>query len=576
MNKDVIYLEPEDDITNIISKIQDAKQKVIALVPPKKITVLRSAVNLKLITKTAAELEKVVVIITKDVSLQKLALSANIPVAESLQSRPILPTDTTAVAKITAAAESVDSKPASKTPKSSSDATSDDDPLANFSMSTAKDRTPRPAEELLDDSDIEADEVDDIVTNTPKKSPKVSNFLKYRKFIIAGAIVLTLILGFGVWASTLAQSAKIAVSVRTTANNFSEPVNFTIKPNEEDAKSGVFFLEQQKLVKVSEVKFKATGQKNIGEKAKGNIVVSANFTPAQVANEQGITIAAGTKFTYDSKEYVSTSATVISANKSDVASSCENGASFFNPTCAKSAKVPVQSVESGEKFNLGEHSSGWTSNDRHFTIKGNESISGGTDKIVTVIQQSDINKAKELLATASESDGRAELTKKIPSGALVLDTTFKMDAAKAPTSIPALNEEVKDDQEPVLKSETTFTMYSIDKVRIEEFIRAKSETKIADDQKVYSVGSPFVERFMIDETKKFYATAKIKTTTDTGPKITEQDIMDKSRGRKIGEVQSLIKSINGVSTVSVEVPYFWVRSVPDDPNKVTIDLSVEK
>ena len=51
MNKDVIYIEPEDDITDIISRIKSSKQKVVALVPPKKLGIMRSAVNIKLIAK---------------------------------------------------------------------------------------------------------------------------------------------------------------------------------------------------------------------------------------------------------------------------------------------------------------------------------------------------------------------------------------------------------------------------------------------------------------------------------------------------------------------------------------------
>ena len=34
MNKDVIYIEPEDDITDIIAKIENSKEKIVALVPP--------------------------------------------------------------------------------------------------------------------------------------------------------------------------------------------------------------------------------------------------------------------------------------------------------------------------------------------------------------------------------------------------------------------------------------------------------------------------------------------------------------------------------------------------------------
>ena len=36
MNKDVIYIEPEDDITDVILKIENSKEKIVALVPPKK------------------------------------------------------------------------------------------------------------------------------------------------------------------------------------------------------------------------------------------------------------------------------------------------------------------------------------------------------------------------------------------------------------------------------------------------------------------------------------------------------------------------------------------------------------
>ena len=88
MNKDVIYIEPEDDITDILEKIKKTKNKIVALVPPKKAGVLRSAVNIKLIAKTAARSNKTTVLISSDESLMKLAMAANIPVAKTLQSKP--------------------------------------------------------------------------------------------------------------------------------------------------------------------------------------------------------------------------------------------------------------------------------------------------------------------------------------------------------------------------------------------------------------------------------------------------------------------------------------------------------
>ena len=93
MNKDVIYIEPEDDITDIIAKVKNAKTKIVALVPPKKAGVLRSVVNFKLIAKTALQHNKTVVLISTDENLVKFAQSVKMPVAKSLSSKPQLATD---------------------------------------------------------------------------------------------------------------------------------------------------------------------------------------------------------------------------------------------------------------------------------------------------------------------------------------------------------------------------------------------------------------------------------------------------------------------------------------------------
>ena len=93
MNKDVIYIEPEDDITSIIRKLNSSEHKLVALVPPKRIGVLRSAVNTRLIAKNAKQSGKTVVIVSSDPSLTKLSAAAGIPVADTLQSRPKLPDD---------------------------------------------------------------------------------------------------------------------------------------------------------------------------------------------------------------------------------------------------------------------------------------------------------------------------------------------------------------------------------------------------------------------------------------------------------------------------------------------------
>ena len=58
--------------------------------------------------------------------------------------------------------------------------------------------------------------------------------------------------------------------------------------------------------------------------------------------------------------------------------------------------------------------------------------------------------------------------------------------------------------------------------------------------------------------------------------VTEKTVLDKSLGKKVGEVTTLIKSINGVSEVKVTTSFPWVRSIPDDVNKVSIDITIEE
>ena len=92
------------------------------------------------------------------------------------------------------------------------------------------------------------------------KGTKIPNFTKYRKFIIAGAAALVIIILFSIWASAIAPAAKIAVKVRTTPQEFAEKVTFVTDESKADPKKGVFFLEEKSITKKAETEFKATGE----------------------------------------------------------------------------------------------------------------------------------------------------------------------------------------------------------------------------------------------------------------------------------------------------------------------------
>ena len=44
-------------------------------------------------------------------------------------------------------------------------------------------------------------------------------------------------------------------------------------------------------------------------------------------------------------------------------------------------------------------------------------------------------------------------------------------------------------------------------------------------------------------------------------------------GKKIGEAQAEIQSIEGLNDVKVKSNFVWVNSVPSDPERVKVDIS---
>lgn len=583
MNKDVVYIEPEDDITDIIARVKNAKQKLVALVPPKKIGVLRSAVNTKLIAKAAKANDKIVVIVTTDPSLVKLSAAAQIPIAKTLQSRPKLPSEIIEETK-DSGEQIIDENDfddeeigqSSKSALAKSGASANGAKGANngngANAQRSKNQGSKPDQEISSD-DIENDRKKKNGKKGDKKN--IPALEKYRKWIIIGGIALVGLIIFLVWAFVFAPAANIAVAIRTTTNNFSENVSFVTNRGSEKPSEGIFLLEQQKVEKTNSVEFTATGEKNIGETATGSISLAAYLnTVAGVP----LRILEGVTFTHGDYTYVVTDGTSISYAGSD--KECENfdEGNVSTKGCLKTAVVKVKATQPGSAYNIGAYDSGWSTNAdtsmaKSYSISNASAFAGGTDKTVTVVSESDFNKAKDKLNNEGREDGRSELNKLFGDDMIVIESSLEVSTSN-PKSNPAVGEEVKSGVTPKIEATTTYMMFAVDRTTLEDYIKSKAEAALAPDQKIYAVDTPFFENFQKSNDGQY--TAKLKSSTQTGPKVTEEDILEKSRGKKTGEVQSLLKSINGVSSVKITTSFPWVNTVPDDPNKITIELKVEE
>ena len=570
MNKDTFYIEPEDDITDIINHIKASKQKIIALVPPKKLNVLRSSINLKLIARTAKIHDKAIVVVTTDPTLMKMAALSSLPFAKNLSSRPTLPSEFNEAdleypvkAKKSGLNEEIEiNEKAASSGSVSRVRTANEDAAnrANTTSNLTKNSTMN-----LDSEEVAKNSEDEESDNHPKKILTLDS-LKNR--IIIGVVAAVLLIGSFVWAFILAPAAKISVKIKTIAENFSENVSFVTDAKQAVSKDGRFFLETASLEKNSEVEFEATGEKNVGDKATGELRLIATFdmstTTATASRPDVATVPQGSAFAYRNLNFLTDQEVKISWDGS--ISNCDAGR--HNGKCQVAKTVKATAIEGGAKYNIEAVSSGWQSSVAGVEGYANSAFKGGTDKIQKIVTASDITKAKEKL---TEADGaKEELFEKVPSDDIKIEDSYKKVTAD-PTSSPAVDQPTENGKAK-LTAKTTYSVNYVDKAAIEEYVKSVVSTRLGGDQKIYETGNIFIEKFQNNNNS---VTAKIKATLKTGPEVTEQLVMEKSLGKKVGEVTTLIKSINGVSDVEVNTSFPWVRQIPNDANKVSIKIMVE-
>ena len=570
MNKDTFYIEPEDDITDIINHIKASKQKIIALVPPKKLNVLRSSINLKLIARTAKMHDKAIVVVTTDPTLMKMAALSSLPFAKNLSSRPTLPSefneaDLEYPAKTKKAGLNDEIEINEKAAPASSVSrvrTTNEDAAhrANTTSNLTKNSTMN-----LDSEEVAKNSEDEEADDQPKKILTLDS-LKNR--IIIGVVAAVLLIGSFSWAFILAPAAKISVKIKTIAENFSENVSFVTDAKQAVSKDGKFFLETASLEKNSEVEFEATGEKNVGDKATGELRLIATFdmstTTATASRPDVATVPQGSAFAYRDLNFLTNQEVKISWDGS--ISNCDAGR--HSGKCQVAKTVKATAIEGGAKYNIEAVSSGWQSSVAGVEGYANSAFKGGTDKIQKIVTASDITKAKEKL---TEADGvKEELFEKVPSDDIKIEDSYKKVTAD-PTSSPAVDQPTENGKAK-LSAKTTYSVNYVDKAAIEEYVKSVVSTRLGSDQKIYETGNIFIEKFQNNNNS---VTAKIKATLKTGPEVTEQSVLEKSLGKKVGEVTTLIKSINGVSDVEVNTSFPWVRQIPNDANKVSIKITVE-
>ena len=574
MDKEIIYIDPSDDITDIISKIKEAKNKTIALVPPKKATVLQSSVNFKLIAKTAQTNDKDISLITTSDSLKHLAANAKIPVASNTKSAAAVPD-----------LEEDFHKPSpSKVIEADEDAPQEEEEVKSPAKKEEKPEKENKPKDLNSSRKSKEEKA-----KKPKKDSIVPNFNKYRKWIILGAALLLALIVFLIWALAFAPGVTVTAKVQTTSHNLTKNLEFTTKNEEVNVKGGVLLAKEETHTEKSEIEFNATGEKDNGKKASGTLTIKRTSPVSVNSNGEfaAITIPAGTKLTYNGLTYIVNDTATLKGDKFSDTSSCDQLKNFGSYSCDLikdiSTSVSITAENPGDKYN-GPGTSGWSAG-KGWQVTG-ASISGGSTEIVKIVTDQDIKNAEASATTGESADKiKEELTDKFGSSYYILENSFSGSDKKSTSSIP-VGQQVNGDTKPKLKVEVIYRMIAVSRKDLNDYVTEQvKQDQLIDNktQKIYSTGinkrtstkedseAIFFQSFEKVNDAKY--TARLKTVVEIGPKVDETQIKEKIAGKKIGEAQAEIQSIEGLNDVKVKSNFVWVNSVPSDPERVKVDIS---
>lgn len=534
--KSILYVDTNDEITTVISKLEDASGKVVAIVLPKRAPAFQSLINIRLLKKSAQKASKHPVIITTDKTVLPLAGAAGVHVARTTESKPYIPDAPTSL------------KPAELSDEDGVD------PSTSVGELSKQQREPDDTIDLGDLPDLQLDEDGaDKAKAKPKKKKgvKIPNFNKFRLWLILGGVLLVLLV-VG-WFMAVFVLPRADIEIETSSQNIAETFDFTVVDSEEVAREEDFVVaaitERYEVSDSSTVD--TTGQINRGNRAEGFMSLTNCSNLAGSLN-----VPSGTEFNSGNFVFATTESVTLPASSFDGPGNCTTD----------SVDVDVRATEPGAGHNLSERS-------YNSSISGVEafgsSMSGGSDDFVSAVDERDIRAARENIQQASRSEAEAELIELLElAGALPVTDTFE----SSDTSFEASEDVGEEADEVTVSAETTYDMIGVDRSDIERLI----ELQISDE---FDLERQTVLNYGLDEASLRIVSAegdtltlRLRTIITLGPNIDQTALSERIAGMSRSETEAEIFLLDGVRNVDVVYRPFWVFSTPSDTDKISLTI----
>ncbi len=557
--KDVIYIDVDDEITGIIDKVRGSHNKIVALVLPKRATMLQSVVNMKLLKRGADEAKKNLVLITSEAGLLPLAGNVGLYVAKSLQSKPEVPDGPGAGGHADRSSDRQEAVDEDDTPDTVDAA--DEKPLDKtapvgvLAGSAALDDTIEMDDEDETASLAEADE-DGVKTGKKAKDKKkfsIPNFNRFRLLLVLGGVGLIALIVFGYLAAVVLPKASIVI--KTDSQNVASSVVLTLKTGDSaklDVPSGTIPATAKQVQKTLNQSVDATGQQNNGATAGGSVAVKN-------CSDSAVSLPQGTGLSSNGLTYLTQEALTLGPGNFDSHGNCKSN----TPT----ASVDIQAQQPGAKYNQAAGAS--------FAIAAGVTgvgadITGGTDNITKIVTQADIDNATQKISQQDSTGIKQELTTDLTNvGSLPIAETFNAGAPQTKSDVAA---NAAADKVTVTQT-ITYTMFGVKQADLQQII-ANDVNKHIDPtkQSILDYGLSSAQYGIQQQPTDSGATLTLQTNVIAGPDLKTDAIKKQIAGKKSGDAIAALKQNPGVTDATVSYSPFWVSSIPKNTGKITVTI----
>lgn len=560
-DKDTIYIDIDDEITGIIDKVKGSSSKVVALVLPKRAAVFQSIVNMKLLKRAADSSKKNIVLITTENGLLPLAGAAGVHVAKTLNSKPVIPIGPDLT-------------------ESDSEVDEDDELLSDAEAEELDKNAPigalaGTAAGAAAIAKVASDEVETVALDneelpgeaatkagakgaksTPKKDKKlkVPDFDRFRLLLIGGGLFLILLLVGLVFANKVLPKATIAIKTDSTIVDVSFDVNLSTDAKDLDTETSTVPAVLASTQKTYTQQAPATGQKNNGNKASGTVALR-NCSKS----EGDIVVPAGTGLSSGGNTYISTQAVSLPESSFNGSGKC---------TTVNKPNVSVLAQNGGSSYNIGSGA--------EFTVAGfsgvtgtGSAMTGGTDNIVKVVSQNDIESAKSKI-TVNDAELKQTLKDQLKKDDLTgIEATYS-----AGTPAVTASAKVGDVADNVTVTQNvTYTMFGVKQADIETLLDNAIDEQI--DTKKQNILDNGYDSIVYNVTTIDAKGAKLaaSSTASTGPELNIALIKKAAAGKKPATVKQALERNPDVTSVEVKLSPFWVTSVPSNESKINVVIA---